>query len=117
MTRRRDARTRMEELVFLIQLLLPTSQTETGALRPLTETRQELSERFNGPNAYVRGSANDPDAPAAGHLKTDGDAMVEVVTETFDRDWWRAYARTLAARFNPGEVRLRTVPIELPDEA
>ena len=107
----------MEELVFLIQLLLPTSQTETGALRPLTETRQELSERFNGPTAYVRGSTDDPDAPGAGHHTTDGDAMVEVVTETFDRDWWRAYARTLAARFNPGEVRLRTVPIELPDEA
>ena len=104
--------------MVLIQLLLPNRTSDTDrTLRPVAETRQELSDRFNGPSAYVRGSANDPDASENSYLDTEGDAMVEVVTEAFDRDWWRAYARTLAERCNPGQVRLRAVPLELADEA
>ena len=103
--------------MVLIQLLLPTRTSDAGrSLRPLAETRQELTDRFNGPGAYVRRSANDPDGADNGQRETDGDAIVEVVTETFDREWWRAYARTLAERFNPGQVRWRAVPIELSDE-
>lgn len=104
--------------MVLIQLLLPTRTSDTdGPLRPLAETRQELMDRFNGPGAYVRGPAENSNAAQNGQLETDGDAIVEVVTETFDREWWRAYARTLAERFNSGQVRWRAVPIELSDEA
>jgi len=74
-------------------------------------------DRFNGPGAYVRGPAENSDAAQNGQSETDGDVIVEVLTETFDREWWRAYARTLAERFNPGQVRWRAVPIDLSDEA
>ncbi len=97
--------------MFLIQLLLPTRQSETGALKPLIETRQELSERFKGPHAYVRAAAADVPADAS-QDHADGIAMVEVVTDAFDREWWRAYARTLAERFTTDRVRWRAVPIE-----
>jgi hypothetical protein len=41
---------------------------------------------------------------------------VEVVTETFDRAWWRAYVATLAARFEQESIHVRAVPVDLLDE-
>jgi hypothetical protein len=43
--------------------------------------------------------------------------MVEVVTETFDRNWWRAYAATLAERFAQDVIHVRALPIEMTDES
>jgi len=42
--------------------------------------------------------------------------MVEVVTETFDRAWWRGYAATLARRFAQDEIHVRALAIELPGD-
>ena len=42
--------------------------------------------------------------------------MVEVVTDTFDRAWWRTYAATLAARFGQASIHLRAVPVDMLDE-
>ena len=42
--------------------------------------------------------------------------MVEVVTDRFDRGWWRTYAATLATRFKQEVVHVRPMPIELLDE-
>ena len=51
-----------------------------------------------------------------GHREHDDVVMVEVVTETFDRPWWRAYAKTLAERFLQDTIHVRALPIEMPDE-
>ena len=74
--------------MVLIQLLLPTSGSAGADGRaPLTETRRELAERFNGLTAYVRSPAKGlwtwtaPD----GHREQDDVVMVEVVTDSFDR--------------------------------
>jgi len=40
--------------------------------------------------------------------------MVEVLTETFDRAWWRHYARTLAERFAQEEIHIRALTVETP---
>jgi hypothetical protein len=42
--------------------------------------------------------------------------MVEVITETFDRGWWRAYAAALAQRFRQKTIHVRALPVEMPDE-
>ena len=42
--------------------------------------------------------------------------MVEVVTHTFDRAWWRTYTATLAARFGQESIHLRAVPVDMLDE-
>ena len=42
--------------------------------------------------------------------------MVEVVTHTFDRVWWRTYSATLAQRFAQDTIHLRALPVEMPDE-
>jgi hypothetical protein len=42
--------------------------------------------------------------------------MVEVVTRTFERPWWRAYAATLAQRFQQDTIHVRALPMDVPDE-
>jgi hypothetical protein len=42
--------------------------------------------------------------------------MVEVVTDAFDRRWWRAYAATLAERFGQDSIHVRAMGVEMLDE-
>ena len=42
--------------------------------------------------------------------------MVEVVTDTFDRAWWRAYVATLEERFNQESIHLRALQVEMLDD-
>ena len=103
--------------MVLIQLLLPTNgATPTEGLAPLARTRGELVDRFNGLTAYVRSPAKGLWTAPDGHTEQDEVVMVEVVTETFDRTWWRSYVATLAARFGQETIHLRAVPIEMLDE-
>jgi hypothetical protein len=41
--------------------------------------------------------------------------MVEVVTESFARTWWRTYVATLAGRFQQNTMHLRAVAVEMLD--
>jgi len=106
--------------VVLIQLLLPTtiptgtaSQDAGGAL---SETRRELAETFEGLTAYVRSPAKGTWTATDGHTEQDDVVMVEVVTDRFDREWWRTYADRLATRFGQEAVHVRAIPIELLDD-
>ena len=103
--------------MVLVQLLLPTTApASTGAVAPLAQTRQELADRFKGITAYVRSPAKGLWTAPDGHREEDDVVMVEVVTRTFDRDWWRAYAVTLAKRFDQEAVHVRALSIDMPDE-
>jgi hypothetical protein len=103
--------------VVLIQLLLPIVRVaEPNQLHtPLRQTREELAARFNGLTAYVRSPAKGVWTAPDGHTEQDDVVMMEIVTETFDRAWWRTYAATLAARFQQDTIHLRAVPIEMLD--
>ena len=104
--------------MVLIQLLLPVSGAADGdGMASLAETRRELTGRFNGLTAYLRSPARGWWTAADGHTEQDDVVMVEVVTEMFDRAWWRGYAAALAARFNQKTIHVRAVPVEmLPEE-
>jgi hypothetical protein len=103
--------------MVLIQLLLPTSGAVSGdGLAPLAETRRELAERFNGLTAYLRSPAKGLWTAPDGHTEQDDVVMVEVVTDTFDRAWWRTYAAKLAARFCQESIHVRAVPVDMLDE-
>jgi hypothetical protein len=100
--------------MMLIQLLLPTrGGAESDVLAALAETRRELAERFSGLTAYSRSPAKGWWTAPDGHTEQDDVVMVEVVTDTFDRSWWRRYAATLAARFDQESIHVRAVPIEM----
>ena len=103
--------------MVLIQLLLPMSGAERAdGLEPIAETRRELAERFNGLTAYLRSPAKGLWTAPDGHTEQDDVVMVEVVTDTFDRAWWRTYAAKLAARFGQESIHLRAVPVDMLDE-
>ena len=100
----------------LIQLLLPThGAAGADGLAPLTETRRELAERFTGLTAYLRSPARGSWTAPDGHTEQDDVVMVEVVTDTFDRAWWRTYVARLAERFHQESIHLRVLPVELLD--
>jgi hypothetical protein len=102
--------------MVLIQLLLPTHPGGAEGLAPLAETRRELAERFNGLTAYLRSPARGLWVAPDGHSEQDDVVMVEVVTDTFDRAWWRGYAATLAERFGQEAIHLRALPVEMLDD-
>ena len=102
---------------MLIQLLLPaTGAAATNGVAPLAETRRELTERFRGLTAYLRSPAKGLWTAPDGHTDHDDVVMVEVVTDTFDRAWWRTYAAKLAERFGQESIHLRAVPVDMLDE-
>ena len=103
--------------MVLIQLLLPTSgPSSADGLARLAETRRELAVRFNGLTAYLRSPAKGLWTAPDGHTEQDDVVMVEVVTDTFDRAWWRTYAATLAKRFGQDSMHVRAVPVEMLEE-
>ena|SRR5436190_16262806 len=104
--------------MVLIQLLLPTKQASDSAdgVRPIALTRQELASRFKGLTAYLRAPAKGLWTAPDGHAEQDDVVMVEVVTETFDRTWWRLYAGTLAERFQQDAIHIRAVSVEMLDK-
>jgi hypothetical protein len=99
--------------MVLIQLLLPSGPAD---LAPLAETRSELEDRFNGLTAYVRSPAKGSWTAPDGRTEQDDVVMVEVVTDTFDRAWWRVYVAGLAQRFGQESIHLRALPVEMLDE-
>jgi hypothetical protein len=102
--------------MVLIQLLLPTGASGDSAVTAVAETRRELVDRFKGVTAYVRSPAKGLWTAPDGHTEADDVVIVEVVTDTFDRAWWRTYSATLAQRFAQDTIHVRALPVEMPDE-
>jgi len=103
--------------VVLIQLLLPTTGKDDAIAEHLAETRRELTDKFTGLTAYLRSPAKGWWLSPEGRTESDDVVMVEVVTDAFDRAWWRAYADTLAQRFQQDAIHVRAVHVEMLDEA
>jgi hypothetical protein len=105
-------------VMVLIQLLLPTAEDRGphDEPAPLARTRRELTDRFKGLTAYVRSPAKGLWTAPDGHTEGDDVVMVEVVTETFDRPWWRAYATKLAQRFRQETIHVRALTIQMLDD-
>jgi hypothetical protein len=103
--------------MVLIQVLLPTRASGDPAMTALAETRRELVDRFKGVTAYIRSPAKGLWTAPDGHTEADDVVMVEVVTDRFDRAWWRTYSATLAHRFAQDAIHVRALPVEMPDEA
>ena len=82
----------------------------------LGETRRELAARFKGVTAYVRSPAKGLWTAPDGHTEQDEVVMVEVVTDAFDRAWWRTYSVTLANRFRQQAIHVRALAIQMLDK-
>jgi hypothetical protein len=104
--------------MVLIQLLLPAApvpeQNRNDAA--LARTREELIAQFSGLTTYTRSPALGFWTAPDGRGEEDTVIMVEVVTEHFDRQWWRAYVATLRRRFAQEAIHVRALPIQMVDE-
>ena len=101
--------------MYLVQILLPRVVSgEAVSDADFARTRAELIAEFSGVTAYLRSPAVGAWTAPDGRVERDEMVMVEVLTETFDRDWWRVYAGTLARRFRQEEIHVRALPAETP---
>jgi hypothetical protein len=103
----------------LIQILLPVVGDKglaAGDSR-LADTARELGDVFGGLTAYVRSPARGLWTAPTGRTDEDDVVMVEVVTERFDRTWWKEYSTMLANRFSQDAIHVRALPVELLDPA
>lgn len=101
--------------MVLIQLLLPVTAHGADSDTPLTQTARELRDAFGGLTAYTRSPAKGLWTASGGHTEEDEVVMIEVVTERFDRAWWKQYSKTLALRFGQEAIHVRALRIELLD--
>jgi hypothetical protein len=103
--------------MFLIQILLPTrdSTGEPVAVAKLRETRAEIVSQFGGLTAYVRAPAAGAWTSPAGTIEEDDVVMVEILADTFDRQWWRDYAEVLKHRFAQESIHVRAIAVETLD--
>ena len=103
--------------MVLIQLLLPVTDATAGAPADvsISTTMGELAERFDGLTAYIRSPAKGLWTAPDGHTERDDVMLVEIVTEAFDRVWWRAYQESLAKRFAQQEIHVRAFTIQTPE--
>ena len=87
------------------------------ATAALAHTRRELAGTFDGVTAYLRSPAKGVWTAPDGQTDHDDVVMVEVVTERFDRRWWRTYIATLVQRFQQEAIHVRALQIQMLDEA
>jgi hypothetical protein len=102
--------------MFLIQLLLPVTGDTAGAPANVATTMRELAERFDGLTAYIRSPARGLWTAPDGHTERDDVMLVEIVTDGFDRAWWRTYQKSLAERFAQQEIHVRAFAIQTPED-
>ena len=103
--------------MVLIQLLLPTTAMATGGdAAMLALTRAELVERFSDVTTYLRSPATEWWTEPDGDMEQDDAIMVEVITQNFDRHWWRSYAAKLAGRFRQDAIPVQALAMEAADD-
>ena len=98
----------------LIQILLPLRKCDGSdvASTVFMEVRDELTQRFGGVTAYSRSPATGVWKNTEAEVEREQVIMVEVVVESFDRDWWTQYRDRLAERFDQDEIHARALAIE-----
>jgi streptogramin lyase len=100
--------------MHLVQIVLPlfdNAGTRFGEA-PFEAVREELTHRFGGVTAFMRSPATGLWKTQAGDIDRDEVVTVEVMVDTLDRAWWRAYRAELARRFDQEELVVRAMPIE-----
>jgi hypothetical protein len=98
--------------INLVEILLPVTDNE-GRQHPrhlFALVERELTERFGGVTSFTRAPAHGV-TEDGGRKVHDDIIVVEVMTETLDRDWWASYRRTLEDRFRQEEIVIRAIDI------
>jgi hypothetical protein len=100
--------------MHLIEILLPLRDNEGHAFGAdkYGAIRQDLTERFGGMTAFTRSPAEGTTADDRGTVHDDI-VVFEVMTDTLDHEWWRAYRRSLEREFRQDKIVVRASAITL----
>ena len=103
-----------EVKVHLVQVLLPLVDDagQRFGEAAFDAVREELTHRFGGVTAFMRSPAVGLWKSPSGQVDRDEVVTVEVMVDTLDRDWWRAYRDQLARAFRQEELVVRALAIE-----
>jgi len=87
--------------MYLVQLLLPLYDNANQAIAQarFQSVRRELTERFGGATAYTRAPAEGTWRGDDGRIRHDAMVVVEVMTDSLERDWWANYRVGQCERF------------------
>ena len=94
--------------MYLVQILLPL----VGRRETAERIKRQMTEKFGGVTAFTRAPAEGLWAQG-GRREEDDIAVVEVMTETLDKDWWRAVKERLEADLQQQEIVIRASEIVL----
>jgi hypothetical protein len=100
--------------MHLVEILLPLrdEQGEAFPAEYYDELAQRLTDAFGGVTSFLR-------APAEGRwhgkgtMQREDIAVIEVMTRSFDREWWMALKRELTDRFRQEELIIRCQMVDL----
>jgi hypothetical protein len=98
--------------MHLVQILLPLAGNDGAPISEelLADIREELISRFGGLTAYARAPAQGVWAQG-GVRQKDDIAVVEVMVETLDEDWWRGFRHRQEALLKQQSLVVRAFEI------
>ena len=101
---------------FIDRSLAQANNVTTGRIYLNVITKERRGE-YLGSTVQVIPHITDEIKAAIRRVAPENDVvMVEVVTDAFDKAWWRTYAATLAERFGQESIHVRAVPVDMLDD-
>jgi hypothetical protein len=102
-------------MAHLVQLLLPLTDNDGERFdqQRFEAVRRELTQRFGGVTAYMRSPATGLWKKESGAVDRDEVAIVEVMVETLDAEYWRDYRERLESAFGQQSLVCRAIAIEI----
>lgn len=100
--------------MHLVEILLPLrdADNEPFPAAYYDELAQQLTDRFGGVTSFLRAPAEGR-WHGSGAMHRDDIAVIEVMTRSFDREWWTALKRELTERFRQQELIIRCQMVDL----
>jgi hypothetical protein len=91
-----------------VEILLPVHDNEGQPFdyEAHARVRQELTKRFGGVTAFMRAPAQGSD-DKNGKIQHDDIVIIEVMTQTLDKNWWTSYRHQLEQSFSQNEIVIR----------
>src|SRR3954462_8796489 len=101
--------------MYLIHLLLPLNDNKghPHGRELFRAVADELTEKFGGLTAHTRAPAEGLWKEGSSGTSKDEIVIYEVMAETLDESWWRAYRRSLESRFRQEQVVVRAQEVRL----
>ena len=101
--------------MHLVQILLPLRDNE-GEPFPRADfarVRAELVDRFGGVTAHMQAPAQGVwKDEEEGKVERDEIVVIEVMADTFEREWWGSYCEELRRRFRQEALVVRAMEME-----